>query len=260
LSLRKFSATWLNAKGREGSGLVSTDPSILVASVDAAESGRAKGSAWAMSVDSQLFDDKLQLRAEYARTDYDFNTSDSLASENDNAYSLSAMFSDTTASGLNWNMGLENSEVGTFFKSLANQGLPSDQWRLHAFAGSQWSNFGLQGDYQKLKDNVNNIAELPEIETDISSLSANWAPVMASNDGWLGSPSLSGVYSRQTQDQNSTPVGYLLAKTNNELDNWQANAIFSYPSLNWGIGLADSKFRDHSALQHNTNTHRVFSN
>ncbi len=252
-----ISATWLNGKGRDSAGLVASDSATLDASVSALESGLAKGSAWSVSVDSLLFDDKLQLRGEYAGTDYNSNTTDGLASESDNAYSLLAMLIDTTASGLNWNIGVENSEIGTFFKSLANKALPSDQWRLHTFTGIQWSNFGLQGDYQKLKDNVNNLTELPEIETDIESVSANWAPTLATTDGWLGSPSLNAIYSHQTQDQNSTPAGYLLAKTDNKLNNLQANAIFSYPSFNWGLGFAESKFRDHSKLQHNTDTHGI---
>jgi len=252
-----FSGTWLNGEGRNSSSLIARDPSTLVASVDASESGSSSGSAFSMSVDGLLMKDRLQLRAEYAGSDYDFNTTDNFSSESDNAYSLSAIFSDTTTSGMNWNAGVENNKVGTFFKSLANLSLPTDQWLLHVFAGSQWPNFGIQGDYQKLKDNVNDIAILPEIETDIGNVTINWAPKLASNDGWMGSPNFSVLYSRQTQNQNSTPVSYVAARTDNELDNWQANAIFSYPSMNWGIGLASNKFRDHSAIQHDTDTDSI---
>jgi len=245
-----LSGTWLSGQGRDAAG--------LVASIDDREAGRADGSAWSLSADSQLLDNRLRLRAEYAATDYDFNTSDSLGSESDTAYSLLATFSDSTAAGLNWNTGVESRKIGTFFKSLGNLALPSDRRLLRAFGGAQWSTVGVQASIEQQKDNVEDIDTLPRIETGLGSISLNWSPALASADGWLGAPSLGAAFNRQQQDQTSTPSGFLQPKTDNDLDSWQAYAMFSYPSGSWGLTLVNTQYRDHSGVQNDTDTTGVY--
>lgn len=241
-----LSGTWLDGKGRDSSG--------LVASVGDAEPGLSKGSAWSLSADSQLFGDHLRLRGEYADTDYDFNTADSLNSERDTAYSFLASFTDTTAAGLNWNASVESRKIGTFFKSLGNQALPSDRRLLRAFGGAQWSTLGVQASVEQQKDNVRDIEQLPRIQTDLSSVSVNWAPTTPSGNGWLGAPSLSAAYSRQTQDQTFTPVGFTQPQTNNDLDSWQTHGALGYPFGSLGLTLQSSQFRDHAGVQDDTDT------
>ncbi len=242
-----LSGTWLDGEGSDSSG--------AVASVAGAEFGQSKGRAWSLSADSQLFNDRLRLRAEYAGTDYDFSTTDTLASQNDTAYSLLATFSDSTASGMNWNVGVENREIGTFFKSLANQSLPSDRRLLRAFGGSQWTTMGFQASFEQQQDNVNDIKELPRVKTNLGSISLNWSPV--ASVGWLGSPSLSAAYSRQQQNQVFTPIGFLLADTDNKLDSLQANAMFAYSLGSWGLSLMNSQFRDNAGVQADTDTNSL---
>lgn len=244
-----LSGTWLDGEGRDSSG--------LVASVGDAEPGLSKGSAWSLSADSQLFGDRLRLRGEYAGTDYDFNTADSLNSEQDTAYSLLATFTDSTAAGLNWNAGVESRKIGTFFKSLGNMALPSDRRLLRAFGGAQWSTLGVQASVERQKDNVRDMEQLPRIQTNLSSVSVNWAPTLASGNGWLGAPSLGAAYSRQTQDQTFTPVGFLQPQTNNDLDSWQIYATLGYPLGSLGLTLQSSQFRDHTHVQDDTDTRGI---
>lgn len=242
-----LSGTWLDGEGSDSSG--------AVASVAGAEFGQSKGRAWSLSADSQLLDDRLRLRAEYAGTDYDFSTTDTLASQNDTAYSLLATFSDMTNSGINWNIGVENREIGTFFKSLANQALPSDRRLRRAFGGAQWTTLGFQASFEQQTDNVNDIKELPRIKTNLGSISMNWSP--SSSVGWLGSPSLAASYSRQQQTQVSTPIGFLLAEADNSLDSIQANAMFAYSLGSWSLSLMNNQFRDHAGMQADTDTNSL---
>ncbi len=247
-----LSGTWLDGQGRENSG--------LVGAIDGLESGRARGSAWSLSADSQLFSNRLRLRGEYASTNYDFNTTDNLASDKDTAYSLLATFADTTAIGLNWNAGVENRKIGTFFKSLGNLALPSDRRLLRAFGGLQWSTLGLQASFEQQKDNVEDIAQLPRIQTDLSNISMNWAPVLASADSWLGTPSFGAAFSRQKQGQTFTPIGFLQTPTNNKLISWQAYATSAYSFGSLGVTVVTSQFRDYAGIQDDTDTTGIYFN
>ena len=241
-----LSGTWLDGEGRDSSG--------LVAGVSASEPGGSKGTAWSLSADSLLFSDRLRLRGEYAHSHYDFNTVDNLAADGDDAYDFLATFSDKTTSGLNWNIGAETRQVGTFFKSLANQALPSDRRLISAFGGGQWTTVGLQLSFERQTDNVNDIAQLPRIRTYLGNVVLNWAPQITVADSWMGAPSFSVMYSRQNQDQTSTPSGSIQAPIDNDLNSWQASAMFSYPSGNWGATFINTQFRDHSRQQDDTDT------
>lgn len=245
-----LSGTWLDGRGRDSSG--------LVASITDDEPGRASGSAWSLSADSQLLRDRLRLRAEYAETSYDFNTTDNLNSESSIAYTLLATFADMTTANLNWNLGVENRKIGTFFRSLGNLALPSDRSLLRAFGGAQWSTLGVQASVEQQKDNVDDLEQLPRIKTDLGNISLNWAPMLASANGWLGAPSLGAAYSSQKQKQIFTPIGFLLPQADNNLDSWQGYAMFSYPSGNWGLTLVSTQFRDRSGFQDDTDTIGIY--
>lgn len=245
-----LSGTWLDGQGRENSG--------LVGAIDGLESGRAKGSAWSLSADSQLFNNRLRLRGEYASTNYDFNTNDNLNSEKDTAYSLLATFADTTAIGLNWNAGVEHRKIGTFFKSLGNLALPSDRRLLRAFGGAQWSTLGVQASIEQQQDNVEDIAQLPRIQTDLSNISMNWAPALASADSWLGTPSFGAAFSHQKQRQIFTPTGFLPTPTDNRLSSWQAYASSAYAFGSLSLTLVTSQFRDYAGIQDDTDTTGIY--
>ncbi|HEC20712.1 MAG TPA: hypothetical protein ENI97_15470 [Gammaproteobacteria bacterium] len=243
-----LSLTHLQAQGSDTSGLVA----------GYGDGGSSKGTAWSLSADSQLLDDRLRLRGELARSDYDFDTADSLGAESDTAYSLLAAFNDSTRSGMNWNAGVEAREIGTFFKSLANQSLPSDKRLLRVFGGAQWSTVGMQASLEQQKDNVSDIKELPRIKTSLSMLSLNWAPTQTQPDGWLGAPSLGINLSQQQQDQVYTPVGFLQPGADNTLTQWQISTSFSYAKGNWGVTLANNTFRDQTNLQDDTDTRSLY--
>lgn len=244
-----LSATRLQAQGSDTSGLVA----------GLSDGGTSKGTAWSLSADSQLLNNRLRLRGELARSDYDVDTADSLASENDTAYSLLATFADSTKGGTNWNAGVESREVGTFFKSLANSSLPSDKRLLRVFGGAQWASLGVQASLGRQKDNVSDIKLLSRIKTSLSMLTMNWAPTQqTAPDGWLGAPSLAISISRQQQDQIYTPAGFLQAPADNTLNQWQIAANFNYSKGNWGLTLANNAFRDRANLQDDTDTRSLY--
>ncbi len=241
-----ISGTWLTGRQQDETG--------FVASIDSLDPATSQGSAQSLKVKSQLLESKLQLQLEYANTRFDTNATDSIQSQNDNAYHFKASYSDVTESGTSWNAGVESGRVGPFFKSLANQGLQADNRSILASGGVQWSTVGLQANLQRQNDNVKGLVELPRIQTDVSSVSLNWTPILEAGESWFGTPSLDTTFSRQDQKQTLTPTDSFLSATNNTLDNWQTNASFNYLSGSWGVALGSNKLRDFSGIQNDSDT------
>lgn len=242
-----FHGTWLTGKEQDTSG--------FIGSIDDLEPGVSKSTAKSVSVNSQLLDSRLQIAADYGNTNFDANIFDNtLDPTSDNAYRFRLAYADTTESGLNWNAGFERSRVGTFFKSIANQGVGADIQLTQANAGLQWETVGLQTSYQRQHDNVKRLAELPRTQTDLSSISLSWTPAIENPDKWYGSPSFDGAYSKQDQKQTLLPVGTLLPETDSTLDNWQINSTFNYSVGSWGLSVGQNKFTDFTGIQNNTDT------
>ncbi len=239
--------TWLTGKEQDTSG--------LIGSIDDLEPGVSRGTAKSVSVNSQLLESRLQIAADYGNTRFNANTFDNtLDAISDNAYRVQLAYGDTTESGINWNAGFERSQVGTFFKSLANQGIGADIQLTQANAGLQWETVGLQASFQRQKDNVKRLVELPRTQTDLSSVSLSWTPSIENPDKWYGSPSFDGAYSKQDQKQTLLPSGTLLPETDSTLDNWQINSSFNYSSSSWGVSVGQNKFTDFTGIQNNTDT------
>ena len=66
-------------------------------------------------------------------------------------------YSDYTQNAISWNAGLNYQRIGTYFKSLANRGLPSDKQLSKLFAGIQWNTVGIQVSGEEQKDNLEKI-------------------------------------------------------------------------------------------------------
>jgi hypothetical protein len=241
-----ITGTWL--KGRSSSA----DP--FIGTLDPLQPSGIDSEAWSISSESLLFDNKLRLRAEYAKTDYDFDVSDSLDSDEDDAYSLLITYNDVVDSSIAWNVGAASQKIGTFFRSIANQALPSDKQINKFFAGTQWTSFGVQTTIERQKDNVEKIEFLPRINTDLTNISFNWTPQVENFDAWYGAPSFALATNYQSQLQTYTPSNYLFAETNNDISNWQLSSQFSYQSNSWGLALTTTDFTDHSLIQSDSET------
>lgn len=258
--LLNISATWLSGKGNDGNIFVSDFESFD--DTNAATPVSEKGDAWSMVADSLLLEDKLRIRAEYAETEFNFNPLDELGAEKDSAETLLVTYADNTDSGVTWNAGFNYQQIGTYFKSLANRGLPSDRELSKLFAGMQWDTVGVQISGEEQKDNLENIAQLPKTTTELNSINVNWSPQLKSHNTWLGIPYFDFGYNEQSQRQNNIPLDYFFPATDNQLESWQASGSFSYNVNSWGFTLMNTNFTDKSGVQNDsgTNSINLFSN
>lgn len=239
-----LTATWLSGEGTGSSGAAASSFGTLDTT--------SKGTGIDLSVDSQLVDEKLWLHGEYAATDFDFDTSDSLGAEKDAAWALSGQYGDTTESGHAWSVGLELKKVGTFYKSLANFSQPVDKKLFRAFGNYQWAEFSVQANLESQQDNVENIEILPTVETRSRNISLSWLPQFEEQPA-VGYPSLNFTYFNQTKEQIETPLGYLYANIDNTFDQYQLDAQFSHTKFNWRVGLTLSESRDKSGVTTDNN-------
>lgn len=216
--------------------------------------GGTESEAWSFTSESLLFQNKLRIRAEYAATDYDFDVTDGLSSDEDDAYSMLVTYNDVVDSKFAWNIGASTQKIGTFFRSIANQALPSDKQINKVFSGNQWASFGFQMTVERQQDNVEKIDFLPRISTDLTNLAFNWTPQVESFDAWYGAPSFALSTNFQTQLQTYTPANYMFADINNEIDNWQLSSQFSYQTNSWGLAVTSTNYTDYSLIQSNSET------
>ncbi|MBV1909622.1 MAG: hypothetical protein KUG78_09895 [Kangiellaceae bacterium] len=244
-----LTATWLSAK-------TSKPNQFSINSNNSPYTG-TDGDAWALSGESLLFDSKLRLKAEYAETDYDFDVNDNIESDSDKAYHFLLAYNDVTDFGVVWNAGASTQKIGTFFKSSANQGLPSDKKATKTFAGAQWQTFGVQANVERQEDNVNNLSQLPRIQTDLASFNFNWSPTIEDTGSVFGLPSLVISTTHQSQLQTSRPISFTLPEANSDVQNWQLGSQFSFQQNSWGLSLNATELVDRSFIQPHSKTYSI---
>lgn len=244
-----LSGTYLNGEGEQ---------------VGVGESGYTEssaGDAWSLTADSSIFNRRLRLRGEYAATRFDFDGKDTgFDDERDHAYSLLSVYThpEKTFRGkpLNWNIGLAYQNVGTFFKSLANPGLPNDKRVISTFAEISWSDLSINAYFGSGNDNVDSDPLLPKIQTDQVTVSTTYTPFQEASPkgGWnlFGQPSYQLSLSQTKQNQTHTPIDFSGTVTDNRTQGLGLSASFNPGAWNWSITHAVTLFDDYSDVSSDT--------
>ena len=215
------------------------------------------GDAWSLVADSSLFEQQLRLRGEIAGTTIDRVTIDpgdtDLLNETADAYSLSATYTPQQSgdSGLFWNVGVESSEIGTFFISLANPNLPADKKLDRVFVNADWNGLSAQLASAKETDNVDNLDDRPRVETRLNQLALNYSltetPPPNTLFDTLGVPSLTLQYTDTDQQQvenvydsfnNPLYADFHLVGDMMALLNSYSHQTWSW---NWGVSRAEQE-------------------
>jgi len=196
------SVTGLSGKGNDDQGTSFAGRDVL-----------AEGDALSLAAESRLVEDKLRIRGEYARTDYDFDgINGDIDKIDDDARMLLVELAplqgrelgDTPA---DLTIGAEYQQTGLFFRSIANSFLPSDKDLRRIYSDFRWGGLSLRMAAAAEHDNVDNVPDLPRLETDLYQVSASFSP-QPDYDAqgnlvtpWYGRPSLNAglQYGRQEQ-------------------------------------------------------------
>jgi hypothetical protein len=251
-SLLTISGTWIEAE------INSQDDYIAQPFVNG---GGSVGESWSFSTESLLLEDKIHFITEYARSEFDLDRSDNIEPEEDDAYKIGLSYSDVTDNQVAWSLGANKQQVGTFFQSIANQGLATDKHLFQWTASLQSESTALQLSSEVHKDNIESIELLPTIKTQHNNLALSWSPTLEYSSSWLGAPSFTLAIAEQDQTEIKTPQNSPVS-IGNEVFNWQVTGHFSYEVNSWGINLSNTDFIDRTGFQSDSNTFgvSVFSN
>lgn len=231
------SATYLNGIGPHQVGVASVgDPSV--------SSGRASS----VSADGNLLDKRLRLRGEYAATEYNYDYLDPTSqAQSDHAYTALAQYTpwhDKIVGGqpLVFNIGLERSRIGTFFRSLANPTGISDRDALQGIANLSWNSLIAQVVLGHETDNVDDVPLLPHTHTTRSVLTLAYTPQQVPGTNgqlppmpWYGQPTYSLTYLNVDQVLDKAGTMPMTTGALHATRNLVFVAAFNYTMSNWSI-------------------------
>jgi len=260
-----LSATYLSGKSNK-----------ISESVGAIQADK-KGTAWALSADSALYDQQLRLRAEYAGSLSDIITADisdtNIVDEKGSARSFLATYSprvESENSKFFWNTGIEYTKVSTSFNSIANLSLPNDKDLRRLFINADWTGFSTSLLKAIETDNVDGDDTRPQIETHLDQVVLNYSltdkPSQSSIFNTIGMPTFSLQWNQTTQDR----IKDALVPTEDISINANTSALsanFIKDSLGWGWmysrTVQKDKFNAENnsvTLAHNLNANFTISN
>lgn len=230
-------------------GLVGGEGDDLQASPDIASS-QHRGTAGSVGAEASWIGRRLRLRGELARSQYNWNSNGLMpvadSTDQDSAHLVALQYqTEAKAPGSSqWTTELEHREVGSFFRSVAYLGLPTDRRsnrvRTH-WRSSEWqAGVGLM----RQDTNANALPDLPRISADHADLLLLWSPSYAAQRPWYGHPTVSGTLNEQRQRQTYTPSGYLGTTVDNR--SWQSNVSLSLAQESWSgqLGLGTGAFEN----------------
>jgi hypothetical protein len=110
-----------------------------------------KGNAFALMQESNLFQDRLKIKAEFGRTSYDGNLSDDTEAVSGTAFNIGGNFSQGAI-----NLGTSYRYVGKDFNSIGFQSFTNDRESYDANMGIVYKKINLSASFTAEHDNVNN--------------------------------------------------------------------------------------------------------
>ncbi|MDH3640286.1 MAG: hypothetical protein OES09_17735, partial [Gammaproteobacteria bacterium] len=145
----------------------------------AGNNDRTEGDAYSLAAESLLANERLRLRGEYAKTDYDFDgVEGEFEKIDDDATAVLAEFTPWTDKTIKdkpatLNLGAEYQKIGLFFKSIANNFLPPDKELRRVYSDFNWSGLTVSASVGDEKDNVDDAPDLPKLRTELSGVAVS---------------------------------------------------------------------------------------
>ena len=221
-----------------------------------------EGEAWNWIVDSQFFQRQLRLRLEGANSRYDFDGQDGFDPSEDDAWSALALYEPAATDHeipIEWSLGVEAKHVGTYYRSLANNSLPSDIAMRSLFSNVARDKWYWDGNYAIEDNNVNEDVNYAITKTKQWSMNLGYndydQPEAGSLLAILGQPNYSASLYRTVMEDSFTPMGE--AVTDLTTQGMNISTTFSHPSWNWALGLGEDTLEDHTQWQPNTRMRSV---
>jgi hypothetical protein len=233
------------------------------------------GSAAGVVADSQTIERRLRLRGEYAVSRFDSDGVDTgVGPEKDKAYSVLASYSPwrgktTGDTPFSVQFGIEYKSIGTFFQSPSSPAGSNDRKGTRGFVVFDWGGLNLSGSLEKLRDNVNDVASLPQTRWNQSAFSLTYrptlslAPAMVPGQApalpWYGQPMFNLGFINFDQDvvKASTALATGPFRATRSVT---GAASFTYPRWMWSLAHTVGKIDDFTDTTDDTLSHLTVLN
>ena len=116
---------------------------------------KRKGNVFAVTGETNLFGNILNFKAEFARSNYDENLTDTIKAVSDNAFNIGGTFSYGEIGVIT--IGANYKYIGKQFNSIGYQYFTNDRKGLEANFGFTFKKFNLMTNYTTQQDNVENV-------------------------------------------------------------------------------------------------------
>lgn len=209
------------------------------------------GSGYGVIAEKKFLEGKLDLRAEYARAQYDADGAATLAPE-DNSDAMSMQlearpFEDLRLLDTDMDivLGAKYERVDTFFESLANQGVAADRDAITLYSNLYWGSFSANLQLVNETNNVDDLASSPTDEFQNFAWNTNYAfDPQTGSRAWLGSPYLSFSGFISTLEREDTPSGYLGNDTDSASNSISVGGGSSYQDWSWAASHTYATLED----------------
>ena len=243
---------WALSGGRGlsmSAALVSGESGDVMESTPFGASSLHRGQTWSVAGQASWNHDRVRAYAEVAGSVYHWNNQALQAldsgRENDRAHAISLdWMPEPVGDGSAWSLGFDHRVVGTFFRSVAYLGLPTDQVMNRVRASWRSGPWLASGSYLYQFTNANHLADLPSVGSRQAETSLSWSPVSEGEPAWYGRPSLSLSLSQVRQSQRSTPEGFIGTEADNR--QWQSvlSAVFDHGAWSTSLGVGRGGYTD----------------
>ncbi len=224
------------------------------------------GKGWNLGTEWRGLKDRTRLKGEFAHTHYDYDGDGTMIGPlNDEAargLASVALWGDlnpATYNEVNWNLTLDAKRVGTYFHAITNNNLPSDQKRVSLTSDFVHDTFTLVADGYVMKNNVNQLVDVPTDKTQGGSVQASFTPSylgleVEGLDWFNNSTFTTGAYLHNTF-RDKTPAGFLgdNLRYHNSGGNIGWNTNFEQSSLS--LTHTYTEYRDKILLSDNQDSH-----
>ena len=219
-----------------------------------------EGSGESVAVIGNSLDGRAQWQVEKAWTRFDEDESGSDYSEQEGdgvfvslSYEPETDYEDESA--INWSATTDYQKVTPSFRSIANDGVGVDIEELSISVDAYKGEYGVNSSLIRSLDNIDKIADTPQVQTDSVELGISWSPEVSSAKTLFGSPSLGASAMVDKQTDAILPAGMDDFATNNKNKTLSLNADFSYDNFDWSVSHSDNWGYDYINI--NSDTHDI---
>lgn len=221
-----------------------------------------RGQTWSVAGQASWNHDRVRAHAELAGSTYNWDNQAPKGSdkgrENDRAHTISLdWMPEPVGDGSAWALGFDHRVVGSFFRSVAYLGLPTDQVMNRLRANWRSGPWLASGSYLYQFTNANHLPDLPSVGSRQAETSFAWAPVPEGEAPWYGHPSLSLSLSQVRQRQRSTPANFVGTEVDNR--QWQSvlSAVLDHGAWSTSVGVGRGGYTDVSVPSLSTSSHTL---